>query len=193
MSEPRGAISAYLKGVEKRLRVALDDQPAEEFGKLVGVKPDGRPPNNCGQWFYAVHFEGCPSDDTGAQTNDMLLNVSVTITRRMNYSPKDRKGSQAASPEEILDQAIVVKDLIHQDEVTRKYANIEMGFTSAEAIAGRTATVNGWVEPLRYLRISGISEQSAEWVGGNTETQAEKDIFVLTIDFGRARLVKGIW
>lgn len=187
-------ISAMLKGVEKRLRAAdaLNDLPAETIGKVCGVKPDGRPPRNCGQKFYAVHFGGMSSEDTGANSMDALMGVTVTLTWRMGYAPLDRRMSRATAESELFAQAIWVRDLIHQKEDVRILANIEMGLSSAEAAAGRSATVNAWVEPLRFLRIGNIIEQGGWWIGASEESK-EKDIFTLAVDFGRARLVKGVW
>lgn len=189
----RDEISAMLKGVEKRLRAAdaLNDLPDEAVGKLCAVKPDGRPPRNCGQKFYAVHLGGMTSDDTGANAMDALLNVTVTLTWRMAYAPSDRRMSEATAESELLSRAIWVRDLIHQKDDVRILANKEMGLDDDEAIVGRSDTVNAWVEPLRFLRIGSIVEQDGWWVGA--ESGKEKDIFTLAVEFGRARLVKCIW
>lgn len=190
----RRTISAWLKGMENRLRAAdaLNDQPAETYGRIAGVKPDGRPPNGCGQWYYAIHFAGLRSDDPGAQSSDSLLDASVTITRRMSYAPKDRKGSVTISADELLDQADYIKDLFHMDQQTRILANKEMGMNDSEAAAGRSAAVNGFVECQKYASVSPITEVGPEWVGANPE-QGERNIYTVQIRFVGARLVKGMW
>lgn len=187
-------ISAMLKGVEKRLRAAnaLNDLPGEAIGKLCAVRSDGRPPPNCGQKFYAVHFSGMASEDVGANSLDTTMGVTVTLTWRMGYAPNDRRMTRAMAEAELFSKAIWVRDLIHQQEAVRILANLEMGLTEIEAPTGRSDTINAWIEPLRFLRIGTIVEQSGWWVGA-AEGSNVKDILTLAVDFGRARLVKGVW
>ena len=66
------SIAALLLGVETRLRsqAVLDDQPTEEFGKVCGVQPDGQPPANCGQFYYAIHFLGARNEDPNSLSRD---------------------------------------------------------------------------------------------------------------------------
>lgn len=190
----RRTISAFLVGMENRLRAAdaLNDLPGQSVGKACGVQVDGKPPNNCGQWYYAVHLNGLSSDDQGSDSNDSLLAATVTITRRAGQFCKDRKGRMSVTANEIYDQADWVKDLFHQDDATRILANIEMGMTATEAANARS-TMNGFVEPLKYRSVSNIQEWNASWVGGDPDSaNPEKDIFVVAVEFNGARLVKPI-
>lgn len=178
------SISALLLGVEARLRSAavLDDQPDEPVGAICGVQPDGKPPNNAGQFYYAVHFLGMRNDDPNSLSDDWFLSVGVTITARMGYAPKDRKGKRMTVAQDLFDRATAVAKALNQDDLHRIEAN-KLITGTAEWVAVQdpsgTASVNGFLEPLRFANISEARPAPAGWVGSATET----DVYTVVVTF----------
>jgi hypothetical protein len=182
------SIAALLLGVETRLRSAavLNDLPDEEFGKVCGVQPDGQPPANCGQYYYAIHFEGLRNADLDSLSGDWFYSVGVTITARMGYAPRDRRGKRATVAQEILDKAIEAATALHQDDLHRIEANKVLGMSAAEAAIGRSATVNGFLEPLRLSSIGEMRKAPAGWVGNETE----RDVYTVALKLVDARRIQ---
>ncbi len=128
------SISALLLGVETRLRssAVLNDIPTEEIGKVCGVHPDGRPPNNCGQFYYAVHFLGVRNEDPNSLSGDWMYSVGVMLTARAGYAPKDRRGKRFTFAQDLLDRALAVAVALHQDDLHRIEANKLFGALGAQ-------------------------------------------------------------
>lgn len=176
---------ALLKGVESRLREELSDPQ----GKIVGVQPDGRPPPSAGQWFYAVHPGGITGDDPNSLSHDRLYAVTVTITARMGYAPRDRRGERMTLDQELLDRAEQVADWLHQDDGHRILANQLISGTAEWAdlqTPPTLATDSGFVEPLRLLSISPVQQVPSEWFGA----QDGSDVYVAVVNLGNARRIR---
>lgn len=192
---PRLTISAYLIAMERRLRAYLTDNTSDytKPGKLAGVQPDGRPPPGCGQWYYAADFEGISSPDQNALSDDKRLAASVTITRRMAYAPRDRRGAEMFKGAELLDAAVLIANLFHMDYATMNAANALIAGTAAyQAINGGSVTANGFTTPLKLSSISKPLEELPIWVGGDMtgESTDEKDIYKVVVAFGDAQLIQ---
>ncbi len=177
------SMSALLRGVEKRLRSAavFDDDPGEAVGKFVGVHPDGNPPNNFGQFYCAVFPMGATNLDRNAQSSDWAYSVGVTVTGRLNYAPKDRRGARMTTTGDLLDRAVAVADALHQDDLHRLAANeLIPGTEEFVALQGSgTATVNGFLEPLRLAGIDPVRPAPPTW-GGLTDTA---NVFTVALRF----------
>lgn len=189
------SISALLRGVESRLRSAavLDDAPREAVGKVCGVQADGSPPPFSGQFYYAVWFNGARNNDPNALSMEWYYNVGVTVTAKMGYAPKDRRGARLTTSNELLDRAMAVAAALHQDDSHRIEANqLIVGTAEWAALqtpTGRT-TVNGFLEPLRFQSVSKVQDAPPGWAG--TDGQNEMlFVDVLFRDAFRAQYIGG--
>ena len=183
------SMGALLRGVEARLRstAVLNDQPTEAVGKLVGVMPDGSPPNSFGQFYCAVHSLGWRESDPNALSGDELYSVGVTVTARLNYAPGDRRGRQMTNPDDFLAAVGAVQTALHQDDLHRIEANkLIAGTAEYVAVNGGSATANGFLEPLRFQSASEVQPVPPGW-GGIENT---KDVYRVALRFIDARLVR---
>lgn len=186
------SVPALLKGVETQLRSAgvLNDPD----GKICGVQPDGRPPPSAGQWYYAIWWNGSDQVDPNPLSHDVDHSVTVTITAKMGYAPRDRRGARVVLDTELIGRAEAVAGVgvIHASQDVIDEANtLIVGTAEYVADAGSgTPTVNGFVEPLRLLGYGPIREQGSDWVYSDSEHAPT----VLTIDvrFGGAKRVQGL-
>lgn len=179
-------MAALLRASEAGLRTLVTD-PA---GKVVGVRPaPGAPPNNAGQWYYAVHAGAITGDQaTNGQSNDKLFAVQVTITARMAYAPKDRKGDRLVLENELIDRAEAAADALHMSYDVLAAANALIPGTAEYCAAnGGTPAVNGFVEPLRLESITPPAEAAGDWTGGESNPG---DVLVCTVTLGGARRVR---
>lgn len=194
-------MAALVRGVTTRLRssAVFNDNPDGPLrsDRLVFLMPDGNPPNNFGQFGVVVHPLSERPDDRNALTWDCFYEVGITVTARMGYSPKDRKGheiSQISQPADVslhlLELATKAARSLHQDDLHRIEANKLMpGTAEYVAIHGGTATVNGFLEPLRL--IGGIETPRAappNWAG----VKDAGNMLVVAVRMGDARLIQPI-
>lgn len=192
------SIRALCLGVEKRLRSAavFNDMPDAAVGKFVGVQPaPGKPPANFGQWYAAVWFGGARGTDALPERSDQLMNLNVTLTFRLNYSPPDRRGKQltAAAGSPALGMYAVadtVAAAIHGNIATvNQYVNELIPGTAAYvAIHGGTATVNGFCELLVLSEIPTERPAPGDWM-----PEGSKDVYVMDIRFKDARRIQRIY
>ena len=186
------SIRALLKGVEKRLRSAdvLNDQPAEDFGKLVGIHEGGRPPGFTGQTYYALHWNGGRGTDRNPQRHDVMHGVVVTLTCRLNYAPRDRQGARLTTIGDVYDlvDAVAGPNIVHGNWDTVRYANEFITGTADWAALDdtRTVTANGFVEPLVLADLGPERTAPPGWVAES----AAKDVYVIDIKFELARRVQ---
>jgi hypothetical protein len=183
------SVRALLKGVESILRTALSDST----GTFVGVQPDGRPPNGSGQWYYAIHWAGATGDDANPQSIDCLHAVTVTISARMGYAPKDRRGERITLDQELLDRAAAVAEssLIHGSWAVVTAANqLIPGTSQYVAIHGGIATTNGFCETLVLQHYGPVVEMPGEWVGSD---QPDKNVLTCACNFGLGRRVQVLY
>lgn len=189
------SISAILKGIETRLRSAsvLNDQPTEAIGKVCGVQPNpGRPPPGAGQYYFSVHWSGGRQTDRNPQCHDVLQAVVVTITARLGYAPKDRRGKQITTVGNLLDIADTIfgPNVIHGNYDVLAAANALIPGTKEYLVATggdpATTTINGYVEPLVGLDYGPEREESPDWVG----SEAEVDVYTIPVRFGDARRIR---
>lgn len=186
------SVAALLKGVESRLRsfAVLSDAN----GRICGIQPDGKPPPNAGQWYYAIWWPGSRQVDVNPLSHDVDHDINVTITAKMGYAPRDRRGERVTLDYELISraEAIAATGVIHSSQEVLDLANVLIVGTAeyvADAGSG-TPTVNGFVEPLRLLGYGPIREQGSDWVYSDSEHAPT----VLTIDvrFGGAKRVQGL-
>lgn len=169
---------ALLKAVETRLRSSsvLDDPE----GRLCGIRPDGRPPPNAGQLYYAIWWNRCQArmEQTVVDYTDVDHAVTITITARVGFIPQDRRGKVVRESGDLLDlaEAIAAPGLIHGN-----YAAV---FATANTnIDGAGSTTNGFIEPLWLIGYGPVMEKGPAWIGAENG----KDIYAIDIAFGRAR------
>lgn len=146
---------ALLQAVEARLRDVLSDPE----GKVCGVQDGPHPPPFAGQVYHAIHWAGCKGDDPNSLSTDKLHDVTVTLTWRMGYSPKDRRGARILASGELLEKAEFVADSLHMDYVSMNAAN--------QLISGFGTTTSGFVEPLKLGSIGTPQPVGPEWVGAS--------------------------
>ena len=187
--------SALVRAVEKRLRSAevFDDQPAEEVGRYIGRQPSpGRPPGSAGQWYAAVYWNGGRGDDRSPQTWNVLHGVTVTLTARLGYAPRDRQGIRLTTASDVYDLACAIagQNIVHGNYDLILEANRLIPGTADYLTANGgdpdDATVNGFLEPLVVGPFGPERPAPAGWVA---ESSA-KDVFVVDIKFEMTRHLK---
>ncbi len=184
---------ALLSGVEQRLRSAavLNDNPTGALGTgaICGVQPDGKPPGFSGQMYYAISSGGERDIDDNAQGLDRYYGVVVTITVRMGYAPRDRRGAQITTPAQLLDQADMVAAALNQDDIHRISANTLIPNTAEwVAVNGGTVTKNGFIEPLRAGPIGKVIKAPPDW----TDSSVKTDVYYVEVTLKEARRVQYI-
>lgn len=182
-------MSALLRAVEKRLRSAqvFNDRPTDAVGEFVSIQTDGNPPNNYGQFACVVHPLAATPDDTNAVLWSVMYSVGISVTARLNYAPKDRRGIRITNAGDLLDRAILVAQSLVQDDLHRIEANqLIPGTAEYVGIHGGTATVNGFLTPLKVLAIDPPRPAPAMW-GGVSSPEAT---IVSTVRLGEAHRVQ---
>jgi len=183
------SVNALLKAVEARVRDLLAD-PA---GKLAGVQLDGRPPPNCGQWYYAVHWAGGRGSGSVGD-HDVTHAVTVTITARMAYAPQDRRGARLTLDGELIAraEALAGPGVVHGSYAVLNAANaLIAGATTGPAPDFDEPTVNGYVEPLCLLNWGPVAERDGAWV--DSEEDDPPTVLSVEVRFGLARRVQRIY
>lgn len=168
---------ALLKGVESVLRTAL----ADPDGRACGVQPDGRPPPGAGQWYYAVHYAGRRGVGTIADHLDTAAQVTVTITAKMAYAPRDRRGDRLTLDAELLDRAEAVARAVHGNYLVLVKANV--------LTPGVGTSTNGFVEPLLFQGDTPVLEKGPDWVYGQ-ESSHPPTVLAVEVRFGGARRIE---
>ncbi len=191
---------ALLRGVERRLRSVqvLNDRPAEEIGKFVGVTPaPGNPPRAFGQYFLSIRYGGMrPNAPNPNLRHDVYEGVIVTLTARLNYSPGDRKGrvmTDTLDPVAFYELVELIKapGTIHGQPLVLQYAN-ELIEGTVEWCAVQdppvlVPTVNGFTELLVVGPVQPERLATSAWVGTEKEV---KDVYVIDIPFKDARRIQ---
>lgn len=183
------SIAGLLKGVETRLRAAdvLNDQPTEAVGRVCGVQPDGSPPAGAGQWYYAVWFAGARTADPNSLSADWAYSATVSITKRMGEAPRDRRAARMMLEHELLDQAVYVAAVLHQNDIARIAMNaLIVGTAEYADLHGGTETVNGFTTPLKLLSVGNVTRAPANWVYSEEKTEA----YYIDVKFGDAQRIQ---
>ncbi len=169
---------ALLRAVETRLRspAVLDDPE----GRVCGIQPDGRPPPNAGQVYYAIHWSGGRAnlDHSDAAAVDVEHAVTVTITGRLGFVPVDRRGEKLSDPNELIDLA---EGLAAPGVIQGNYA--ELIDVANDLIDPAGTSTNGFEEPLWVLGYGPVEEKPANWV----RAKDGKDVYAIEVRFGKAR------
>lgn len=193
------SVAALLRGVERRLRSAqvLNDQPAEEIGKFVGVTPaPGNPPRAFGQYYCSIRFGGeRPNHPSPNLRHDVYDSLIVTLTARLNYSPGDRKGrvmTDTMDPLAFYEMVDTIKapGTIHGQPLVLQYANELIEGTQDWCNLQSPApdpTVNGFMELLVLGPVQPERLATSAWVGTDKEV---KDVYVIDIPFKDARRIQ---
>lgn len=170
---------ALLTAVQSKLRTLLSDPT----GKIVGVQATGRPPANCGQWYYAVWWNRADQRDRNPLSHEVAHGFTVTITARMAYAPRDRVGVLLQASDELLAraEAIAAPGVLHCAYDVVDAANLLIEGTaawSAAQVPPVAATVNGFLTPAVLLDYGPVVERTGEWVAA----ASEKPPTILTCD-----------
>jgi hypothetical protein len=186
------SIRALLKGVEKRLRSedVLNDRPDEAVGALVGIHDDGKPPPNCGQFYWALWWTGGRGTDKNPTRHDVMHGVCLTLTARLNYAPRDRQGERLTGVGDVYDlvDELVAPDVVHGNWDVIQNANEFIEGTAAWAALdseNREVSVNGFIEPL-VLGTFAKRPTPAGWLG----SEKGGDIVVVDVRFEMARRIQ---
>lgn len=187
------SISALLRGVEAILRGpgVLDDPGLERPGKQCGIQPLGRPPASIGQLYVAIHWAGASGDDLNPQSSDQLHGVHLTLTARMGFAPRDRRGKVIADSLGLYDliDTLSGPGVIHGNWLLITEANkLIPGTTQYATIHGGSATTNGFCETLVLQSAGPLVEPDAGWVGSD-----EANVLCCTLTFGLARRVQVLY
>lgn len=183
------SIAALLRGVESILRGpdVLDDPQ----GRQCGIQPLGKPPAGIGQLYVAVHWAGGHGDDPNPQASDVLHGVHLTLTARMGYAPRDRRGKEITDPPglyQLVDQ-LIGPGVIHGNwNVVHAANDLIPGTARYVVIHGGSATTNGFSETLVFQQAGPLVEPDANWVGSD-----EANVLVCTMTFGLARRVQVLY
>lgn len=167
-------MTALIEGVVEFLKstagMGLDAKECAE-------QTDGQPPPSAGQRYIAIHDNGSNNDAT--ETLDEQYALSVTITLRTPFAPRDREQTVRR---EIRELAHKVKLALHgQDDPVGK-ANSYLA-----------STVQQFCEPLRYLNTSEIQTKGPDWFFAESTGMGDsKSGVAITVRFGKARLIEAI-
>ncbi len=161
---------ALLLAVESRLQTALSLTSAN-----VGVQLDGIPPPFSGQLYVAVHPGGFTADDTGLSLHESY-DLSVTVSMRAGYAPKDRIASDLGTTATtgIYARAEAIRAALHMNEATRAAANVTIG-----------AGENGFYHPLKFRSATPPQWQGSQWFGSEEDGDAPDGVSI-TLSFGGA-------
>lgn len=145
------SMEALLLAVRDRLRTECDYADAQ-----CDVQPDGRVPPPAGQVYVSVHpagFRNTAEYDLGL---DEAYDVTVTLTMRAGWLPRDRVGTQqTARPSAgLYARAAAIRAALHMAYAVTAAANEAIGDDE-----------NGFVEPLRFSSCSAPQEKGPEWFG----------------------------
>lgn len=148
--------------------------------KVCDEQPDGQPPPNAGQVYYAVHQGGWTN--AADEYLDELCGVLVTITLRAGYVPKDRTSLTLFRA--IRPMCSLVRQHVHDN-----YALMNLANTKLNAAFGHT--VNGFVEPLRFRSVSPPAVRGPDWFSAEAQPNGHTITGVsCTLVFERARRVQ---
>lgn len=169
---------ALMQAVETALRAFLTDPD----GKACGVQPDGQPPPNCGQWYYAIHWNGANQADRNPLSHDIAHTITVTITARMGYAPKDRRGARITMDAELIEraEAVAAPGVVH--------GNYEILNTANADIPGIGVSTNGFIEPLCLLGYGPVQFRGGDWVSSTSENP--DTVLTCEVRFGQARRIQ---
>ncbi len=143
-------------------------------------QPDGQPPPNAGQVYYAVH-EGSWTNDAD-ESLDEMCGVLVTITLRAGFSPKDRAG--LALLRDLRTRRAALRVAVHDNYVLMNLANTKLNDAFGH-------TVNGFVEPLRFRNAGRPTKQGPDWFNAEAHPNGSTITGVsCTLVFERARRVQ---
>lgn len=186
------SIRALLKGVEKRLRSedVLNDRPDEAVGALVGIHDDGKPPANCGQFYWALWWTGGRGIDKNPERHEVMHGVCATLTARLNYSPRDRQGTRQTAIGDVYDMVdrVAAPRVVHGNWDTITYANEFITGTAAWAALdseNREVSVNGFCGTLVLGTIT-KRPAPAGWLG----SEKGGDVVVVDVRFELAQRIQ---
>ncbi|WP_020474923.1 hypothetical protein [Zavarzinella formosa] len=137
-------------------------------------QPDGQPPPNAGQVYYAVH-EGAWTN-TADESLDEYCGVCVTITLRAGYAPRDRIA--LALLRDLRARRAAVRAAIHDNYDLMNLANTKLG-----------PAVNGFVEPLRFRDAGRPQTKGPDWFYAEAAGHPVAGVTV-TLVFEKARRVQ---
>ncbi len=146
---------------------------------------DGQPPAVAGEFFPVVH-PGMAENDADLSLEE-YFDVSVTLNLRVAYSPFDRHGAEVMTKATtgLYAKAELLRVGLHMDYVLMGYCG-GLDRTGGKAYS-LPATVNGFVEPLKYRRMLPPRRVGPEWWWAEPNEDALPAGVALQIDFGRAR------
>lgn len=168
------SMRALLTATRNRIRTALSLTE-----RNCEIMPDGQPPAFSGELYIAVH----PGDfyNDSLTSLDETYSVYVTITRRADYSPHDRLGTQLLTHlDGLYGRAEAVRAIVHMD-----YSIIN----AANSIIGPLR--NGFVEPLSFQNCTYLGVKGPDWFNAEGSDDTPTGLAV-QLTFGGARRVQVI-
>ena len=145
----------------------------------VGIGPEPAPA--CGELFIRIYPGNWSviGKDEGADL-DEVYGVNICVTRRLNYSPLDRTGTEVLikATTGLEDVCALIRTYLHYNYTLMNAVNTALG-----------GSVNGFIEPLRF-RDGGIPiVRGADWFSAEDETLAGLS---QTLIFGGARRLQTV-
>jgi hypothetical protein len=172
-------MEALLDAVEARIRAALGYTSGQ-----CAVQPDGAPEAWSGQIYLAVHPGEVRDNGSQGLRLDELYSVSVTITMKSAFMPKDRLGDKLVKRQYtgIYARAHAIRALIHMNQTVRTDANTLIG-----------ADENGFLTPLEFLSIGMLTARGPEWLSSDMKAPPHAvAAWSLEVRFGNANRVQKI-
>lgn len=140
-------------------------------------QPDGQPPPNAGQVYYAVHEGGWRNNQD--EHIDEMCAVNVTITLRAGFAPQDRTG--LALLRDIRNRRASLRAKIHNSYKILELAN--------DKLTANYGANNGFIEPLRFRDAGKPEPKGPEWFFAEHKATPTTG-YAVTLRFENARRVQ---
>lgn len=172
------SLRALKLGVEARLKAAM-----HATADVVGIQPDGRPPAVFGQHYIAVYGGGWQTVANCPEGDDRAYALSLGLTYRMGYAPRDRRGSEIAiAGQDYLDDlADQVSGYLLNNWATMNLVN---GF-----ISGAGTTTNGFCEAFQSASCGPVEIKGPDWVNADADKHPPT-VFACTVTVRGARRIR---
>ena len=149
---------------------------------VCDVTFDGQPHPGCGEWFYAVHPGSWQGQSEDADLEE-IFGVSVTVTRRIGFAPKDRWGS------EVWGKTLTGLDVKLRKIIVALHHSYPVLNAADATLYAESNTQWGFDEPLMFLGGTPPMPKGADWFSAQ-DINAGKFAnagAAQTLTFGRAK------
>ena len=189
------SMSALCLAVRNDLRTMLGVPSATyaDASLICDLAFEGMPHPAAGEVFYAVHDGGWNAAQTGDYDLFERMTVSVTITKKVGYTPKDRRATDAWATSstglDALARAVVKR--LHQNQAIRLAANVIIGATDT-----LDSNPNGFETTVIFQGGSNVQQHGPEWFESpqySGVSVPDKTVAIsVRLDFGMADRLQGI-